>query len=601
MDDPGAQLPTWRPFTDAEDGLLQALKQFESDHDLSGILKGAIFALQIRDNPETYVHAAQSARELIEKIGWVMLGTKKKKPGRKFEAKTNRYHQRWGDTKKKSRSFRKAVWQGKIDKPLCDFLGVTEDYFVWYAAVFSEAPKKENDEAVFRGLDSLFTGLSEKEQKLVIKGWQTLKEFFTNVAHHDGPPPTLEQMQDALARLVRYLHRQLAPVDALNKEAIRNHIQKWEAQGVTAGALSALPDLVMSGADSVFFFSSITKPEWLPVLFKDGRLSSPPPPWENKGTTLHPPWAVSRYLIKATPTNPAVAAEVIATMPETKNVNVNDDLFRAAALLPPENVGPTVKKMHRWLKTADVRWHSQDVANLISNAAKGGKDFAAIGMMEDVLSFSPPDEEKLPGIKRSDLAMWVDAKTRFSAHEYAEVVKKTFPIVARSHPMKALGAWCRILDSYIVARRLRDRRDPTNDSSFIWHPSIDESSQNSQFDEVTSLIDVCRDVIHEEMKAGRITLAYVLSVTKQFKRDLFRRMEMHWIRVTLDQATPDILEEALLVRKYVSADRFDLEYGQLLKAAFGKLGVAQKQTILGWILKGPTMPRKKSKRRKPRA
>ena len=64
----------WRDFTEQERGLMRALKDLSREYDLEGMLKGALLALQVQDNPEAYVHAAQSARELIEKIGIVIEG-----------------------------------------------------------------------------------------------------------------------------------------------------------------------------------------------------------------------------------------------------------------------------------------------------------------------------------------------------------------------------------------------------------------------------------------------------------------------------------------------------------------------------------------------
>ena len=578
-------------FTVEQFGLLKELEKIKGGFHLDGMLHGAIRALREEDNPESFVHASQSARELIEKFEHAMHGltsTALDEAGRdNFKDRMEGLGKKWNSAKTGSGAFHKGIWQGKVDAPLGGFLDATEEFFNWYAR--HDIYRKNKESAVVLRLDPMFSALSQTDQKRLTREWVELRKFFNSVAHHREEGVTKEKMEEALARLVRYLHRRLAPVDAENKEAIRAHIKVWEKHGVIDDAVTGLPELLNSGADAAFFFASIQSADWLRVLRRAGYFSSPPPPVPKGDTELHPQWPQSRFLLKIAGAAPAEVAATLEAMPDTKNLNVNDDIFRAAAALPPEHVGRVVGRVHRWIKVSGLRWRSEDLGKLIRSAAGSGNIKGALGILQDVLAFKPGEVLASEKPKRGSRFAWTpEPTTRLESHEYGELLKSVLPTLAKASGLKTLAALCRILDGYVCARG-RGGRGRGDDGSIYWRPSIDESDQNHSFDEGTELISATRRVGDDEIKASQLTLSEVLGVTKDFPWDLFRRLEMHWMRGALDQTSPAMLKAMLVKRQTLRSDRFELEYGLLLQAGFHQLNIRDRKAILRWIADGPNM------------
>lgn len=367
--------------------------------------------------------------------------------------------------------------------------------------------------------------------------WVNLRSFFNGVAHHGQSEVKREKMEEMLAQLVRYLYRRLAPVDAANKEAIRAHIAEWETRGVTEEALKSLPRLLDSGADTFFFFANIQSPDWLPVLRRAGYFNSPPKPTSADKSELHPFWPQSRFLLKMVGPAPAETAVTLAAIPVTKNVTVNEDIFRAGAALPPEHVGRLVSRLHHWVKANNLRMHSQTLTMLLRNVAACGNVRGALGILEDVIVFKPGEHQAGEKPKKGSRFDWTPEPTvRLESYEYGEILRAVVPCLAKANARKTLEMLCRVTDGYIRARSRRPIRRGY-DGSAHWRPSIAEGSQNFSFDAPTELVSTLRRTADDELKAGRLTVSDLLAITRPLTWDLFRRLEMHWMRESLAQVT----------------------------------------------------------------
>jgi hypothetical protein len=576
-------------YTAEQLGLLKALERQKGGFQLDKMLQGAIWAMRQEEDPESFVHAAQSARELIEKFEQAMHGltdAARHDPGRdNYKVRTDGYEKKWSAAKSGSRAFAKGVWKGKIDAPLGGFLDATREFFDWYAQ--HDIYRKGKEKAVVLRLDPMFSALSENDQQRVTREWVHLRGFFNRVAHHGEREITKEKMEAELAHLVRYLHRRLAPVDAENKAAIRSHIAKWEKHGVTDEAVKPLAKLFDSGADAVFFFATIQSSEWLPALRHAGYFSSPPPPSKSDDTELHPMWPQSRFLVRIVGAAPAETALALAAIPETKNVNVSEDIFRAASALPPAHIGPLVSRVHKWIQSADLRWHTRALTRFVLSVAGSGNVAASLGILEDILRFK--SGTLLPGErpKKGSLFDWTpEPKALFDSYEYGEFLRAVLPTLTKANARRTVATLCRLLNGYI---RARGRRGPhrSYDASAQWRPSVDDGSQNPSFDAATELVSALCRVADGEIKAGRLTLAEVFAVTRDFRWDLFRRLEMHWMRGALDQVSPAALRTVLAKRASLRSDDLQLEYGLLLQAGFPRLMTADRRAILRWIDEGP--------------
>lgn len=360
---------------------------------------------------------------------------------------------------------------------------------------------------------------------------------------------------------------------------------------ITDQQIQQLRGLLSSGADMAFFFSKIKRPDWLPALARNGFYSKPPPPTKKGNTTFHPVWPQSRYLRGLAAAGPAEVAAVVAAIPATENANVNEDIFRIAVALPPEHVGGLVLRVEQWLKTADLRWHSHALAEFVSKAAQSGHVPAALGVAANLLAFrDSPLSEDGPAEVASPIAGWKpEPVSRFESYEYGEFLTRILPTLKKADARGVLRMLCRVLDGYIELRGRVDATRPGYDGSQFWRPSISDHDQNSPYDAVTSLVTALVRLGEQEIASGGLTFAAVREITGKFQWDIFRRIELYWMRKFADRLDPAVVKAAFLHREFVRSDRFDLEYGELAKVAFPSLDDAERNQVIAWIDEGPEL------------
>ena len=181
------------------------------------------------DNPEVFVHAAQSLRQLLDMFerSMSLSDHESDEDVGITEPIRREYADKWLKTKIESACFDRGdcSWAGTIDSPLGEFLGDTEAFIGRYEA--RSIYLKNRQTMVMVTLDPMFENLSEDEQERIALEWRRLKKFFNGVAHHSGTKRS--KMENALEQLEIFLHRRLMPVEVENKNAILAFIEGIEA------------------------------------------------------------------------------------------------------------------------------------------------------------------------------------------------------------------------------------------------------------------------------------------------------------------------------------------------------------------------------------
>lgn len=360
---------------------------------------------------------------------------------------------------------------------------------------------------------------------------------------------------------------------------------------ITDQQIQQLRGILNSGADTAFFFSKIKQPDWLPALARNGFYSKPPPPIPKGNTTFHPVWPQSRYLRGLIEAGPAEVAAVATAIPATENANVNEDIFRIAVALPPEHMGGLVPRVEKWLKTAELRWHSHALAEFVSKAAQSGEVSTALRVAANLLSFrdSPSIKDGAAEATSPILDWKPEPVSRFESYEYGELLTRILPTLTKADARGTLKILCRVLNGYVELRGRVDVERPGYDGSQFWRPSISDHDENSPYNAVTSLVTALARLGEQEIASDALTFAAVRKITGKFQWDIFRRLELHWMRKFADRLDPAISKAALLNRDFVRSDRFDLEYGELAKIAFPSLDEVGQNQVIAWIDVGPKL------------
>jgi hypothetical protein len=207
--------------------LLAVLRERDSKHGskLEDILLGAFFAISNLDNPDRFAQAAQSMRELLDRLPLQYEGAPQHVPVGKAADHMRSVVDQYTKAKSKSKCFdeKTTKWDGNIDPSLRQLLEKLGAIVEERQNVLSA---KERKRRFIRQLDPTGEPLPEPNEDFALKMWRGYDDYFQLVAHHNRQVQT-QDFEDRLNGCVRMLLNHLKPatsttldaLDALIKEA----------------------------------------------------------------------------------------------------------------------------------------------------------------------------------------------------------------------------------------------------------------------------------------------------------------------------------------------------------------------------------------------
>ena len=87
-----------------------------------------------------------------------------------------------------------------------------------------------------------------------------------------------------------------------------------------------------------YFFERLDNPAWIEPLRKRGWFSTPPVPKRDaeRGTIEFQQWQPLKYLSRMAAHEPALVAEIMATLPDSDNPYIFQSFLNAALAMPPD-------------------------------------------------------------------------------------------------------------------------------------------------------------------------------------------------------------------------------------------------------------------------
>ncbi len=168
--------------------------------DLATIYQGAVLVLRQDNNPERFVHAAHSLRELMEKFPRVAR-VEQQAHGETLTQEVIRIRTLWQSATNRSTCHGEDGWAGTIDGPLSKLLEGVDRLIAWF-----DGHKPRRDEEAQRFLQTVEASgraLPAPLARLNTRYWMELREYFQGVAHHRGSSPDeFAQYVEALERLL---------------------------------------------------------------------------------------------------------------------------------------------------------------------------------------------------------------------------------------------------------------------------------------------------------------------------------------------------------------------------------------------------------------
>lgn len=163
---------------------------------IAQMLKGAWIALTDSKNPESYVHSAHSARELMQKAPQYLPDSPVLQGSGQLNGEVKKIHQSWGKLKIS------YPWPKIVDKQLSEWFTEVGKFFIFFDSNYQERRKQ----AIFL-IKALDIGRPPLPNNLIgekAKEWMELSDYFTKVAHH-GVETNLSEMDLKLNLLEKIL------------------------------------------------------------------------------------------------------------------------------------------------------------------------------------------------------------------------------------------------------------------------------------------------------------------------------------------------------------------------------------------------------------
>jgi hypothetical protein len=196
------------------------------DPRLATMYLGAVVVLKHGENPDRHAQAAQSIRELIEKLPrYLPLDVPVPADSSRLSDKLPPLaaawekvvaHPSWSTTKD---------WSGSIDAVMRRFLKEAREFFEWHKIERPVARKRTAQ--VLRGLDPTRLPLPGPIEAMRVDEWLEYRDHFTDVAHHRRESTT-EEMDAWIVSLEGFLLDRFRPRTFDDQADIRRIIAEGE-------------------------------------------------------------------------------------------------------------------------------------------------------------------------------------------------------------------------------------------------------------------------------------------------------------------------------------------------------------------------------------
>ena len=578
-------------LTSGQQAVLAALKSKETDEfPLSDWYLGALYALENPHNPDRVSQAAQSLRELVEKLPRVVqamdahgaafdfVGMRRGIAARLSKDK-GRYAEGWKD----------KVIDSRLDKTLRKFDGYLEQ---------NRQPtrKEQMDRAVADidpMVDQLDSGIREAKRNRLYALWQKLEGF----AHHKSTPD-VEKFRECLETLEITVFDLLAPITAQDQREIQSILALSDRSERDVERMLTL--IERRGANFAFFFQRVNDASWIPILRDRGYFDHPPKAEPiGAGRVNFPFWGPIHYLAKMSDHVPDDVIELVLQLPEVDNPRVYDDILDIALRLPGEQSARLKPKV---LEYAGMDYQfSYRYAELLAHWTAEQQITAALDLAKALVQFVPdPDSESKQEWQKENpggLAILLEPRPRVDQLDYQEILEKGVRPLAEREPYQAarllIGATAHMIRLGMHPEDLDKGKG--EDVSEMWCRRLDE--QESEYHDdvrgtlVHTLTFACEQVFEKSPEPESI--AILDSALRKQRWKIFTRLRHHLYALHPNEQTQPWIREAILTHKDYAQWEHSYEFSRMIRRACEHFEAAllteeERTQVFEAILSGPS-------------
>lgn len=568
--------------------VLEALRGKEtSQYPLSKWYLGALYTLDNHYNPDRISQAAQSLRELLEKLPRVVRESDAQ--GTAFDFAGMR---RDIDTRiLKDKERYPGGWKGKeIDAQLDKTLKKVVRYF----ELNRQPTRKEQIQKAAATIDPMAGQFNSVIRKTKRDRWYALWKELEDFAHHNRNPD-IEEFRESLKTLERIIFDLLAPITAQDQHEIQSILNLSDR---SASAIERLLSLIeRRGANFAFFFKRVTETAdtaWIPILDNRGYFAHPPTTEPiGDGRVNFPFWWPIRFLANMSNHAPDEIIEIVSQLPEVDNPKVYDDILDIALRLHGEQ---SIKLKPKILEYTGIeyQWYADRYADLLAHWTAENQIQAALELLQILVKFMPDPRSEYKQAQRKEnpddwttsqktnedyfkegfnLPRLLEPVPRFDEWKYVKVMEKGVRPLAEKEPLKVACILIDETDNMICLHKHQDELDKgkDEDASEIWWPRLDEQDSNYQ-DAKTALVHTLTFASEKVYETSPGSIEDLDKVLRKQRWKVFRRLRQHLYALHPNEQTKPWIRELILTHGDYARWEYPYEFQRMIRIACEHFG-----------------------------
>lgn len=553
---------------------------------------GAIYAAKNTHNPDRFAQAAQSLRELLEKLPRVFVESAAQESRPNFQGmRGNLYSRLCSDKERYERE-----WKGKtIDAGLDETIRGLDRYLE-----LNHTPtRKEQIHSVMNKLDPMHDSLDQGIRAEKSEQFHSLWKAFEGLAHHNSNDDE-DFFWEQLALAERLIIDLLAPSTAQDQGKIKaiSSMQQPEPSDI-----EQLIELVKRrGANYDFFFKTAVSSVWIDPLVANGFFRNPPKiEAAGDGRIIAPHWWPIFYLRNVATQSPAQVVDIVLGLQETDNPQILREIFALACDLPDVSLSLRLKPLIKnYLQSPYRSGEDELIVKILQKwgRERGPSRVAAQDIMQYVIAFEPdPQENEKRSRHIANPEAWntsLEPAPRFHQWDYQKILEKGVRPLAENEPYEVA---CNLIDATASMIRMRthqrefDEREH-EDLSEIWCRRLDRSDRNHQ-DPKRNLVHTLTHACDEVYRKAPKSIEALDQALRNQHWKVFKRLRQHlYGSHPNDQTLPWIRELTLSHEDYEKWPHH-YEFQRMIRIAaehfsHSLLSDADKTRIFEAIASGPS-------------
>ena len=563
---------------------------------------GVLYALNNEYNPDRISQAAQSLREVIEKLPKIINKIDEQKTIDKviFINKRNEINEAFRKNKEKY-GYNLSIWkENTIDGRLVDTLKKVDEYL----ELNKQPNRKEKIQTAITRIDPMFHSFGSQIRKektdQFYELWKKLEEFTHHQINLD-----IEIFNRYLQVFEQIIIDLLAPITAEDQRKIKAILKLDHSNRSKTDEKTMLSLIRRRGANYAFFFENATDASWLPILKRKDFFKKPIGIEKIEGGDISTPfWWPMQYLKNVSTKAPQEVIEVIQGLPETDNPKVYRSIIDIALILSVTYSIKLKSKIHESLECLNITTYliSHNYLKLLIYWIKENQIESALELLKTLLKLKPDSEaqekekyrKKILKEKEPEgdiLIPELEPKSNFNQWDYSEILDKGIERLAEIKPYEVACILIKLINQ-AISFTYKDEIKNGRDYSYIWCQKLNIASSDSPTQKehlILTLTSVCKKVYEKTPDL----IENLDNLLRKPNRNVFQRIRQHLYSLYPNEQTKTWICEEILNYKDYHQFKYDYELQKMITHSvkcFGKNLLSQDELIkiFDKILIGPS-------------